>query len=1285
MKLKKVELDGFGKLVNCNFEFGPGFNLIFGRNEAGKSTLQRSILAALYGFFDDGTITAQKRAALTAFEPWNAQARFGLKLSFEVDKGNQYQVLRVFMPKADTILYDLKNRKNVSDQFQSTTHGRLYFSEELLGMPRDVFENTCLVRQAELAALEKSASAITDSLLRLSASGSQESTANQAIELLNTTLREQVGTTRSRNKPLPEAIRHLETLKESRVHLQNEHKILANQMHELSQAEDNFAKMQNECSKAEYQRLLAQRMVVQLQKQSIEQTDAEVERCKTDMTRFQKWSEFPIDTQPQVQRLIAQREKVQDDARKAKQTSIWAIKKVPALSRQIEALFKSLEITDALIDPPDLEKLLPENIGSVFQDWSEIQFSKLRESIRNREQNAETKTENQIILTQIGHEGIAKFRQELGMLEHDKTQAEQAVEQIQDNASQSGLPEEHWQIFLSNAQAEVTKWQDWSNFPADLRDELLKLTAQYTPLRDKWDTEMQGASESEKELVDLQKQIEALREKISDHENIRTIPHQEKSRIKEIVSQLNQSKMVTAKMQQQFDEIDKKFQGEQSILAKEEKSIASIASLGLLGITTFQQRWLNMKQQLKLAQGRFLQAQEAWNKVGMSASEFEQLESRVADINNGVGPAPKQRSGCAAVFISKLTSLFTIEEESAPSTEITIYSQIKPIEAEFTRCRSDVAAIEDSLKQVENEIHNKLGISAPDVIDEGTFDNLLGQLQDYQQKNVGLEQLKSTWSSRNDQFQQAKNRAVELEERLIKELQSYGFSGANVEEAVNQYLAACDQKENLLADESSLEPMVGRSKVLKQQVDHNHTQKDLLTEIEASIINLLAKAQIKAESAHLQDDIQQYEQGLKNHTKWKQAQYQFEQLQKQISDYEEQLSKGCSLLSTQHEKLLNYRKSLINKFSGQLPDDFTDQDLSKLDLDLQAHLSAQSEIDKAQGILEQQVLQAQTIYRDLNDWAEQESDVKDSEVEILKIIQSIGIQTDQLTLIDALKKYDEAFQGFTNWQQAQQSYNSAIQSQQAVRKSLSKLEGDLKNVETKISESAKQQPEWKNLTVSDKPEVYEHTVQKLNDQILQERDRLTRLQDAVSRGAKSIRHLAELEEEIDMMNAEVRQITDWGQALDLAIKELTDATYEFQKMFAPRLEQIVEGGLNQITSGRYHQVKIDPNSLGVNVLAPERKELVPTEFLSTGTRDLIYLVLRMGIAQMMSSSGEKLPLLLDDPLVEFDRPRQLSTLDFLKNISNQTQVLFFTKDMDIVNWFKNSENLTGQDQLIELN
>ena len=50
MKLLKAEITEFGKYRQFSFDFTGGNQLIFGANEAGKSTLYHFIKAMLFGF-----------------------------------------------------------------------------------------------------------------------------------------------------------------------------------------------------------------------------------------------------------------------------------------------------------------------------------------------------------------------------------------------------------------------------------------------------------------------------------------------------------------------------------------------------------------------------------------------------------------------------------------------------------------------------------------------------------------------------------------------------------------------------------------------------------------------------------------------------------------------------------------------------------------------------------------------------------------------------------------------------------------------------------------------------------------------------------------------------------------------------------------------------------------------------------------------------------------------------------------------------------------------------------
>ena len=52
MKIKQVHIDGFGKWHDQDFSFTNNPVLIYGANEAGKTTLAAFILSILFGFAD---------------------------------------------------------------------------------------------------------------------------------------------------------------------------------------------------------------------------------------------------------------------------------------------------------------------------------------------------------------------------------------------------------------------------------------------------------------------------------------------------------------------------------------------------------------------------------------------------------------------------------------------------------------------------------------------------------------------------------------------------------------------------------------------------------------------------------------------------------------------------------------------------------------------------------------------------------------------------------------------------------------------------------------------------------------------------------------------------------------------------------------------------------------------------------------------------------------------------------------------------------------------------------
>ncbi|TMC59473.1 MAG: hypothetical protein E6J26_03800, partial [Chloroflexi bacterium] len=85
MKIQRLHLDGFGRWTDAGFEFAPGLNVIYGANQAGKSTMQQALLPILYGFNTGQRQNAQN--LLEHYRPWH-QAAYGGWLEYQLDNGH---------------------------------------------------------------------------------------------------------------------------------------------------------------------------------------------------------------------------------------------------------------------------------------------------------------------------------------------------------------------------------------------------------------------------------------------------------------------------------------------------------------------------------------------------------------------------------------------------------------------------------------------------------------------------------------------------------------------------------------------------------------------------------------------------------------------------------------------------------------------------------------------------------------------------------------------------------------------------------------------------------------------------------------------------------------------------------------------------------------------------------------------------------------------------------------------------------------------------------------------
>ena len=94
MKLLELHIEGFGKFHNKTISFHDGMNVIYGKNEAGKSTLHTFIRGMLFGI-ERGRGRAAKSDLYSRFEPWENSGTYEGWLRLE-SGGTIYRLERRF-------------------------------------------------------------------------------------------------------------------------------------------------------------------------------------------------------------------------------------------------------------------------------------------------------------------------------------------------------------------------------------------------------------------------------------------------------------------------------------------------------------------------------------------------------------------------------------------------------------------------------------------------------------------------------------------------------------------------------------------------------------------------------------------------------------------------------------------------------------------------------------------------------------------------------------------------------------------------------------------------------------------------------------------------------------------------------------------------------------------------------------------------------------------------------------------------------------------------------------
>lgn len=197
MKINNLKINGFGKLKNKEINLKDGINIVYGENEAGKSSLLKFITSMLYGASKNKN--GKDISDFDKYKPWQTE-EFSGKIEYNLDNGESFEVYREFKKK-NPVIYNSK-KEDISKTFNIDKTKGIEFFEDQTGIDEETFYNTAITEQEGIKLSKSSQNSIIQKISNLISSGDDNISFKKSLDKLNKRQNEEVGTERTSQRPI---------------------------------------------------------------------------------------------------------------------------------------------------------------------------------------------------------------------------------------------------------------------------------------------------------------------------------------------------------------------------------------------------------------------------------------------------------------------------------------------------------------------------------------------------------------------------------------------------------------------------------------------------------------------------------------------------------------------------------------------------------------------------------------------------------------------------------------------------------------------------------------------------------------------------------------------------------------------------------------------------------------------------------------------------------------------------------------------------------------------------
>lgn len=175
MRITKIHLKGFGKFQGMSLDFKDGLNVIYGKNEAGKSTTHTFIKSMLFGLKKNKL--RGKIDLFSKYTPWENKETYEGTLDFTYE-GKNYQIYRTFEAENPILtITDIDNNTTISNP-------ETFLSKVLCNLNASTFDNTISIGQLKVAQDSTMVSELHKIIANINTSGNLSINTIEAINML---------------------------------------------------------------------------------------------------------------------------------------------------------------------------------------------------------------------------------------------------------------------------------------------------------------------------------------------------------------------------------------------------------------------------------------------------------------------------------------------------------------------------------------------------------------------------------------------------------------------------------------------------------------------------------------------------------------------------------------------------------------------------------------------------------------------------------------------------------------------------------------------------------------------------------------------------------------------------------------------------------------------------------------------------------------------------------------------------------------------------------------------